>query len=82
MDQQQKQDAREDSVQAASEGIINRTAGDLVDDAARSISKYVNTSAGDAVLADPDNEVKRLLLGLLLAYEERKRECEQKSSSE
>ena len=69
------QDMRNDAMQAASEGVMQQSAGDIIDTTTRSISKYVNSVAGDAVIANPDNEIRRILVGLLLAYEERKRDA-------
>jgi hypothetical protein len=69
MDTNEKRDA---SVQAASEGVINTKAGDIVDQTVGSVCKYVNSIAGDRVLSESDNEVRRIILGSLLAYEERR----------
>jgi len=71
---QNAQEVQNDSIQAASEGVIQERVGDLVDRATRDLSKYVNTVAGDAVIAEPDNEVRRILVSLLLAYQERRKD--------
>ena len=65
---------REESAQVASEGAIVEQAGDLIDGAARALCKYVNIVAGQQVLALPDNEIRRMLIQLLLVYTERKKD--------
>lgn len=72
MSQQSADETRNDSVQAASEGAVQQIAGDIIDKSTRDICKYVNTVAGDTIVACPDNEVRRIVLGVILAYEERK----------
>lgn len=54
------------------EGAVQKRAGDLMDTALLDISRYVNTVTGDRILAEPDNEIRHILVALLLAYEERR----------
>ncbi len=65
-------DNREEVIMAASEGVIKRIADDLINKSVGDIVKYVDTVAGGPFLANPDNNIRSILIGLLLAYEERK----------
>ncbi|MFA7286947.1 MAG: hypothetical protein WC052_04790 [Patescibacteria group bacterium] len=73
MPQENNKSLRDDSLQAASEGAIESTARDLIDGATISICRYVNTTAGDVIVANPDLAIRSKLLDLLVAYEERKK---------
>jgi len=60
-------------VQVALEGDIEHRAGDLLDKTARGLSEYVNAVLQITAIAMPDNNIRRMLMSLLLAYEERER---------
>ena len=63
---------QENSLLAAIDGDIRSRAGDLIDSTTFNICKYVNTIVGDAVIAQPDNEIRRIVTDLLFAFEERR----------
>jgi hypothetical protein len=57
--------------QTAIEGELQKLAGKLIDDAAYTISQYINTVAGQRVIGEPDNTIRATLAGLLLDYKEK-----------
>lgn len=63
--------SRTESIQSALEGESRKKIGDIIDTTANELCKYVNTVAGDVVLANADNEVKRILTDMITSYEER-----------
>lgn len=63
---------RDKSLEVAADGAIEAKARSIIDRATRDVCKYVNTVAGDAVIADPDNEVRRVIAGAIIEYERSK----------
>ncbi len=60
---------------SALEGAMQQVAGELINDVTNNICKYVNIVAGACIIAQPDNVIRRMLLELLLDYEDRKNDA-------
>ena len=60
----------QESVMAAADAVIEQQIGDLVTRATREICKYVNITAGDVVIAEPDNTIRGIIVGMILEYQE------------